>query len=112
MKGLSLAHRGFTRPKLILALVCVFAARADEGTDFFEKNIRPVLAARCYSCHSAKLKSPQGGLFADTKEGLLKGGKSGAPSIVPGKPEDSLLIKAIQGGPPGSEDASRPATTG
>jgi hypothetical protein len=72
-------------------------AAADEGTDYFENHIRPVLAARCYSCHSAKLKSPQGALYVDSREGLLRGGKSGAPAVVPGKPEESLLIKAIQG---------------
>ena len=56
----------------------------DEGTDYFENAFRPVLAERCYGCHSAKLKSPQGDFYADSKEGLLKGGKSGAPAVVPG----------------------------
>ena len=71
--------------------------QADEGIDYFEKNIRPVLAARCYGCHSSKLPSAQGDFFADTKEGLLRGGKSGVPAVVPGKPDESLLVKAIQG---------------
>ncbi|MBM3728529.1 MAG: DUF1553 domain-containing protein [Acidobacteria bacterium] len=73
------------------------AAKADDGTDFFEKNIRPVLAAQCYACHSRDSK-PQalGGLFLDSKEGMLRGGKSGVPAIVPGKPEDSVLLTAIQ----------------
>jgi hypothetical protein len=70
---------------------------ADDGTDYFEKHIRPVLAARCYACHSAKIATPQGDLFTDTKDGLLRGGKSGVPAVVPGKPEESLLIKVIQG---------------
>ena len=70
---------------------------ADEGTDYFENKIRPVLAERCYGCHSAKLKEPLGGLYADSKDGLLRGGKSGAPAVVPGKPEESLLIKMIEG---------------
>lgn len=79
------------------AIFTSVSARGDEGTDFFENKIRPVLAAQCYSCHSAKLKSPMGGFYADSKEGMLLGGKSGAPAVVPGKPEDSLLIKAIEG---------------
>src|SRR5262245_2353892 len=61
---------------------------------FFEKNIRPVLAARCYSCHSAEAKQPKGGLRLDTRQGLLQGGDSG-PALVPGNPKKSLLIQAL-----------------
>jgi len=74
-----------------------FTAAADEGADFFESHIRPVLAARCYACHSAKAPEAQGGFYADTKDGVRRGGKSGVPGVVPGKPEESLLIKVIQG---------------
>ncbi len=62
---------------------------------FFEKKIRPVLAEHCYSCHSAKAEKLKGGLYVDTKEGLLKGGTSGAV-IAPGKPEKSLLVKDMK----------------
>nr|MDQ3009545.1 DUF1549 domain-containing protein [Acidobacteriota bacterium] len=65
------------------------------GDEFFEKKIRPVLANNCYACHSSKLKAPIGGLALDTKAGLLKGGDSG-PAIVPGKPADSLLLRAMR----------------
>ena len=57
---------------------------------FFESHVRPVLANRCYSCHSS---AQSGGLRLDSRDAALKGGKSG-PALVPGKPEDSLLIKA------------------
>ncbi len=67
------------------------AAEAD-AIAFFESKIRPLLAERCYDCHSgAKTK---GGLALDSKSGWEKGGDSGA-AIVPGKPEESLLIKAV-----------------
>ncbi len=65
------------------------------GDDFFEKKIRPVLATNCYACHASKMKSPMGGLVLDTKSGLLKGGDSG-PVIVPGKPAESLLLRAMR----------------
>src|SRR5215216_3500159 len=55
------------------------------GEDFFESKIRPVLAAKCYACHSSKLKSPMSGLVLDTKAGLLKGGDFGQ-DVIPGKP--------------------------
>ena len=60
--------------------------------DFFETKIRPVLANNCYSCHTG---SQLGGLRLDSRENMLKGGKSG-PSLVPGDAEKSLLIKAVQ----------------
>src|ERR687895_413729 len=65
-----------------------------KGVDFFEKKIRPVLVANCYECHSAKSKSVKGGLLVDTREGIRKGGESGA-AVVPGNTEESLLIEAL-----------------
>ena len=53
---------------------------------FFEKKIRPILVAHCYACHSdqaARIKKLRGGLRLDNREGVLKGGDSGAV-IVPG----------------------------
>ena len=66
-----------------------------EDIEFFEKKIRPILAARCYSCHSSRSKTVQGSLKVDSHSALLTGGDSGAV-IVPGKPAESLLIAAIQ----------------
>jgi hypothetical protein len=63
--------------------------------DFFEKKIRPVLVEHCYGCHSVESKKERGGLLLDNKESLLKGGDSGS-AIVPGKPNDSLLIKHVR----------------
>ena len=65
-----------------------------EQIEFFEKRIRPVLVEKCYSCHSAQSPKAMGGLRLDTADGLLKGGDTG-PSVVPGAPEKSLLIKAV-----------------
>ncbi|MBI3877580.1 MAG: PSD1 domain-containing protein [Verrucomicrobia bacterium] len=67
-----------------------------KGIEFFEKKIRPVLADKCYQCHSAQAEKLKGKLFVDTREGLLRGGESGKPSIVPGAPEKSLLIEALR----------------
>jgi hypothetical protein len=65
-----------------------------EGIAFFEKKIRPVLAEKCYKCHSADSEKVKGGLRLDTRAGLLQGGDSG-PAIVPGELKSSLLIKAL-----------------
>lgn len=63
--------------------------------EFFENKVRPVLAEHCYSCHSAKAEKIKGGLKLDTREATLKGGDSGT-ALVPGKPDQSLLIKSIR----------------
>ncbi len=69
------------------------AADAD-GLAFFESKVRPLLIERCLDCHSPEHKV-KGGLRLDSREGWAIGGDSGA-AIVPGKPDDSLLISAIR----------------
>ncbi len=70
------------------------AISADDA-DFFEKRIRPVLADRCYECHSAKAAKLKGHLLLDTREGALKGGDTG-PAFIAGDPDRSLLVKAVR----------------
>ena len=67
-----------------------------EGVEFFEKKIRPILTDNCLGCHSAKSKRPAGGLLLDSREGVLRGGASGQPAVIPGDPEKSLLLKAVR----------------
>jgi cytochrome c553 len=65
---------------------------------FFESKIRPVLVEHCYSCHSKDAENKnklKGGLLLDTKAGTLTGGDSG-PSLVAGKPAESLLLKTLK----------------
>jgi len=66
-----------------------------EKTEFFEEKIRPVLAQNCYECHSAKAKKLKADLYLDRKAGWEKGGESG-PALMPGKPDESLLLSAIR----------------
>ena len=68
------------------------AAAQNEQEEFFEARIRPVLAMSCFKCHGDKKAGNQ--LRVDSRQSLLKGGKSG-PAIVPGEPEKSLLFQAI-----------------
>lgn len=75
------------------------AATADveaaAAIEWFEKRIRPVLVKHCYECHSADSKELGGRLRLDYREGLLKGGESGA-AVVVGKPEQSKLLAALR----------------
>jgi hypothetical protein len=56
---------------LTLAIFCL-PLPAQTNADFFETKIRPVLAAKCYGCHSSQLASPMAGLRLDTKAGLQR----------------------------------------
>jgi cytochrome c553 len=79
-----------------LSLIAATAARAEDPTpeqlEFFEKRVRPVLVTNCYECHGEG--RAKGGLRLTTGEMVRRGGDSGA-AIVPGNPDESLLIEAI-----------------
>jgi hypothetical protein len=49
-------------------LVWPLLAQKPDGIEFFEKKIRPVLAERCYACHSANAKPLMGRLLLDSRE--------------------------------------------
>jgi hypothetical protein len=66
---------------------------SDEDMRFFENKVRPLLAERCWSCHGEEKQ--KGSLRLDSLGAMLQGGESG-PSLVPGKPDESLLIEAIR----------------
>jgi len=81
---------------IILFLCCSFAAetlaRADEAIENFVKDVRPLLAAKCVSCHGPEKQ--EGGLRLDSAATAAKGGELG-PAVVPGDAGRSLLVKAI-----------------
>jgi cytochrome c553 len=89
-------HRSVT---FLFPAVWLLAAASSQAADptpeqekFFEEKVRPVLVANCYKCHSDKAQ--KGDLRLDSAEAAMAGGESGAV-IVPGKPEESLLVEAI-----------------
>ncbi len=93
--------RTLTRLMALLALISNPAPAAENrpvpadqarNERFFEQEIRPLLVTHCDSCHG-KSKA-KGGLRLDSMESILQGGESG-PAIVPGKPEQSLIVEAI-----------------
>src|SRR5437870_12242145 len=91
---------------LLAVVVCGTAASTTAETpktarlsaadrEFFERKVRPLLSQHCYQCHSTKAKKQRGGLQLDSRQAVEKGGDSGSP-IVPGRPDDSLLIRAVR----------------
>ena len=69
------------------------ATPTPEQIEFFEKQVRPVLAEQCFSCHGPDKQKAE--LRVDSLQALLKGSDLG-PAIVPGKPAESSLIKSIK----------------
>ncbi len=80
------------------------AARAEEkAAPVFEKDVVPVLRAKCFGCHGAEKRKAK--LDLRTKAGMLKGGETG-PDLVPGAADKSELWRKINGGkmPPAGEE--------
>ena len=76
-----------------IAAVSAVATPAPEQIEFFEKKVRPVLAEQCYKCHGPEKQKAD--LRVDSRDALLKPGSDG-PAVVPGKPDESMLIKSIK----------------
>jgi hypothetical protein len=64
-----------------------------EQAQFFESKVRPVLFETCIKCHGPEKQ--KSGLRLDSRASALAGGEQG-PAVVPGKPDDSLLVTAIR----------------
>ena len=69
--------------------------RATEGFGFFKEKVEPILAQRCYECHSEEAGKQKGGLWLDRKAAWEQGGDAG-PTILPGNVEKSLLTHTIR----------------
>ncbi len=83
-----------TLPLFVLGLLGSMAMASDD-TAFFTERIQPILENRCYECHSHTSGKMKAGLTLDSRSGWSEGGDSG-PAVVPGRPAESLLIKAVQ----------------
>ena len=78
----------------LLAFAAMAAGTAGEPETRYLEEVKPLLTRHCVSCHGAEhLKAH---LRLDTAASARKGGESG-PSIVPGKPSESLLIQVLDG---------------
>lgn len=78
-----------------LTVAGVLAAADSPDAIRFNRDIRPIMSDTCFHCHGFDPASRKGGLRLDLREEALKAGKSGEIAIVPGKPEQSEIIKRI-----------------
>ncbi|MCA9212599.1 MAG: DUF1549 domain-containing protein [Planctomycetales bacterium] len=72
--------------------LCVSTTSWCEAVDF-ERDIQPVFAEHCLHCHGED--EQESSLRLDRRANMLTGGDSGIATIVPGKPEKSLLVDVI-----------------
>lgn len=80
---------------LCLAGMAAVAAPPVAGP-MFEKDVRPILKAHCFDCHG-EASPPKGGLDLRLRRWILKGGSEGA-AIVPGRPDESRLLRMVEHG--------------
>jgi hypothetical protein len=77
------------------ACLCSAADMTPDQRAFFESKIRPVLVKQCYECHAQGAKKLGGKLLLDAPSEMISGGESG-PSVIPGKPDESLIVQAVR----------------
>lgn len=96
----------FTMAVLISWSLRSVRAQDNPGTvEFYQTKVQPVLRANCYRCHGGFNR--RGGLSLQTRAGMLRGGHDGTV-LVPGHPEQSLLIKLIRHEGPANDPMPMP----
>ena len=81
---------------LLVALSGPFAPPSRAGEIDFNRDVRPILADKCYACHGPDAKSLEGKLRIDLRSSATGPAESGAVAIVPGHPEKSALVERIE----------------
>jgi hypothetical protein len=93
---------GFAWSMLLAADGLAAVGQGDRRIEF-NRDIRPILSDNCFNCHGADSGARKARLRLDVRDEALRGGKSGLPAIVPGKPDDSELVLRVTA-PHDSED--------
>ena len=111
--------RSCFRWSLVLVFVAVSgiaSAAPPEGDRVdFGRDIRPLLSDRCFHCHGPDEKHREEGLRFDTKDGAMAALESGGYAIVPGKPDESVILERLISDDPDERmppaDSNKPALT-
>ena len=106
--ALSLAFAGLCATACLWrpgAVAAQASGPAANTTEFYNQKVQPIFQANCYRCHGGP--NHRGGLNINTYAGMIKGGHDGSV-LVPGHPEQSLLIKLIRHEGPSNDPMPMP----
>src|SRR5687768_10322731 len=79
----------------LFILTALFTVPPGEAPDF-NRDVKPILANRCFACHGADEKHREAGLRLDDRAGAIKKLESENTAIVPGRPHESELLKRVR----------------
>ncbi|MBI1841605.1 MAG: DUF1553 domain-containing protein [Verrucomicrobia bacterium] len=79
---------------VLLARVCAGAATSPAPIDF-NRDVRPILSENCFACHGPDKDKRKAGLRLDSREEIVRKLESGHAAVVPGKPDESQVLKAL-----------------
>ena len=80
---------------ILFGLVEATAVKLAAEEISFQRDVRPILSDHCSKCHGPDSAAREADLRLDQADSAFKGGDSGLPAIVPGKADESELIRRI-----------------
>ena len=76
-----------------VASSALVAAQARDAARYFDARVAPILTRRCLGCHNEELKN--GNISFLDRDSLIRGSSRG-PAIVPGKPQESVMMDVLR----------------
>src|SRR3954462_15640094 len=83
----------------VIAILAMWSQSAAADTVDYARDVLPILSENCYHCHGPDEKARKAKLRLDTKEGAYRV-KDDVAVVVPGKPEQSELVRRITANDP------------
>lgn len=80
---------------IAVSVVPLGAAEPAEAEALFANTVHEILKAKCVACHGMDSGELKGELDLSSRLGMERGGESEEPIVVPGKPDEGLLMQAI-----------------